>query len=155
MRLSQDEKNTVDNVLYRYPLWCQLYKQRCEWVEAQYGDRSSSDFSDVEELGTTVQTSPKHEGVQYRIVTKKEQDQYLQTLKTRLGFVEAALECLNEDCRQLVQKRYFDDFGMVRCVTEIPGMSEWRYNQCIREIRTIVAPFVLGPFAPPDFIEAG
>lgn len=156
MRLSQDEKNVIDKYLYLYRQWERLRdtcNEEAEWIAKRYGFRSSSDFSDLAELGTQIDKTSTGEGEQERILKHKErvmqgQKDYAEILGRRIIRVDRAMEGIEPLYRKLVEERYFERNEMKDCIRKIDGMSKKKYVTGIREIRASMARYVLGVFAP-------
>lgn len=157
MKLSLEEKRIIDKYLYKYKGWERLRKtciEEAEWISARYGERSASDFSDIAELGTSIQTSnlpssPQERVYSHKIRIMREQQDYAAILTMRMRRVERAMEDMDLLTRRLVEERYFNRKSMDECVGAIKGMTEHQYKKGISEIRNTLADYVLGVFAPP------
>ena len=154
MRLSLEEKRVIDKYLYKYKGWERLRKtciEEAEWISARYGERSASDFSDIAELGTSIQTSnppssPQERVYSHKIRIMREQQDYAAILTMRMRRVERAMEDMDDLTRQLLEERYFNRKSMDECINSIDGMTENKYRSCIAKIRYSLSGYVLGVF---------
>lgn len=154
MKLSLEEKRIIDKCLYKYKGWERLRKtciEEAEWISARYGERSASDFQDIAELGTSIQTSnppssPQERVYSHKIRIMREQLDYAAILTMRMRRVERAMEDMDLLTRRLVEERYFNRKSMEECINSINGVDSNIYTRKISEIREALCPYVLGVF---------
>ena len=157
MKLTLEEKQVIDKYLYKYERWGRLRRaclREAAALEAKYGQRSPSDFSQLAELGTnvvrsTTRESPQERAFDHKLRVMRAQLDYAEVLALRRQRVEMAMEDLEPAYKRLVEERYFKRKSMDECVGAIKGMTEHQYKKGISEIRNTLADYVLGVFAPP------
>ncbi len=154
IQYDKEEKNYIDKCLYKYKTWERLRKTCLEesaWIEARYGARSASDFSELAELGTRVDTSSRPSAPQERTIAHqyrimREQQDYADILQLRMRRVERAMEEMTPMARRVLEERYFNRKSMDECIGAVEGLTEITYARTVNSIRDIVAPFILGVF---------
>ena len=145
--LTEEQERTIEKELYKYSRWESLIRKmedQIRYIKYETNWKSPSDFSELRELGTTVQRTRNHDGEELRALEKLDKlYEWKHYYELRKSVVDTALSLMPDDCITLCKERYFKRKRMKQCIQAIVAMTEWQYKQNIRKIKQISAPFLL------------
>ena len=146
MALSREYFRATERALYDYQATLKKIKLQESWIESMAYSTRLNPTPEIQKLpgvGTPIQE---------KIYQLKERNRYLQLLKHKAETIEAALNTLSKEERDLVKLKYFRQLSMGEIMAEM-CISERQYYKLRRRVVEKCAEFVMGPFAV-DEVEA-